>query len=177
MGDRVVKRYGLILGRFQPFHLGHQQIISEIIADGLTPIVLIGGKNRDDDKHPFTFEQVSDMIHLVFQENILKVVGVDDNPNWDEWMLHLLSSIPSKDDVVVYYNNKNIDAGEFVFMGKTLMGHWNKCFELLGFETRRVTHPQKLKLTRLNATHLRKDLEKYRHYLDGRVYQYIKKNN
>lgn len=38
---KEVKNYGVVIGKFQPFHKGHADIIDQIVADGLTPVILI----------------------------------------------------------------------------------------------------------------------------------------
>jgi cytidyltransferase-like protein len=49
------KRVGLYIGRFQPLHNGHMDIIKKGLEECDIFIVIIGSINKNDDKNPFTF--------------------------------------------------------------------------------------------------------------------------
>ena len=40
-------KYGIFLGRFAPWHKGHQYVLDQITNDGLEPIILVGSANPD----------------------------------------------------------------------------------------------------------------------------------
>ena len=48
----------LILGRFQPFHFGHLNVINEVIKEGLLPIIGIGSSQEGNTelKHTSLFK-------------------------------------------------------------------------------------------------------------------------
>lgn len=57
----------LFLGRFNPFHVGHEAFISEALRlQPGTPLFVIGSSNetRDLRKNPFSFEQRAEMIAI-----------------------------------------------------------------------------------------------------------------
>lgn len=60
----------LYLGRFQPFHLGHMQVIDAIINHfNQYPIIAVirGSKSvLDKEKNPFDFETQKSLIHKIF---------------------------------------------------------------------------------------------------------------
>ncbi len=55
--------YLIFLGRFQPFHLGHQRAIDEALARAKKVIVLVGSANvARSPRNPFTYDERRDMI-------------------------------------------------------------------------------------------------------------------
>lgn len=58
-------RYQLFIGRWQPFHEGHQKLIQTVIDEGKTPLVAIRDTEIDE-KNPFTVEQRKEFIREVF---------------------------------------------------------------------------------------------------------------
>ena len=59
---------GLILGRFQPFHLGHLALIKNIINDHLEPLICIGSSQKGRSKeNPFTKSERRKMIESVLE--------------------------------------------------------------------------------------------------------------
>ena len=57
---------GLILGRFQPFHLGHLRLIETVKDDNLEPMICIGSAQKGRTKdNPFTTGERKIMIEAV----------------------------------------------------------------------------------------------------------------
>jgi len=59
------KKYDVLvfIGRFQPFHLGHKQVIDKALTLAERVFVLIGSSNRSrDGRNPFTFDERKKMI-------------------------------------------------------------------------------------------------------------------
>jgi cytidyltransferase-like protein len=55
------KKYAIFVGRYQPYHWGHIELIQQKLDDGIPALIMI----RDiepDDKNPFTTEQTVEMI-------------------------------------------------------------------------------------------------------------------
>lgn len=68
------------LGRFAPYHLGHERTTRAMVEKyGIeNSLVLIGSSNKFDERTPFTFEQRRDMVQRVFQDiQILDLPDVD----------------------------------------------------------------------------------------------------
>lgn len=180
-------KYGLVLGRFQPFHIAHEAIIHEVIADGLEPIIILGSSNVINERNPYTFSQRMDMIKTVFP-NIV-TLAVPDSNDWDMWYKNIefnlrcfindvteieMASELDKLDVVWYINNKEKDRTYFEFNGKLYNNQfYSQIFKDLGYTVKEATYPSNLRLD-INATDIRNNLETHRHFLDARVYKYIK---
>lgn len=55
------KKYAIFVGRFQPYHFGHIELINQKLKEGIPTLIMV----RDiepDDKNPFTTEQTISMI-------------------------------------------------------------------------------------------------------------------
>lgn len=83
-------KIGLVIGRFQPFHLGHVFLIKEALRLCEKVVIGIGSSNVLDQDNIFTFEQRLKMIELFIreeklEERIIKVVPIPDVPDDEEW--------------------------------------------------------------------------------------------
>lgn len=183
-----MKNYGLIIMRAQPFHIGHQQIINEILLDGRVPIIVYGSSNdnRDMNKNPLTAEQRSILVDKVYPYTYIQSVKSNDHDDWSVWFVELLQNIVDtlnylplselKDNIVVYHTNKDVDRGTFEAFGKTYENTWyTDIFKDQGFELKHSTfneHPD-LQIN-ANARDIRRHLEDNKHLLDARVYHQLK---
>ena len=55
------KKYAIFIGRYQPYHLGHTELIQQKLNQGIPALIMV----RDiepDEKNPFTTEQTVTMI-------------------------------------------------------------------------------------------------------------------
>lgn len=55
------KKYAVFIGRYQPYHYGHINLIQQKINDGI-PILIMVRDIEPDEKNPFTTEQTVAMI-------------------------------------------------------------------------------------------------------------------
>ena len=77
---------GLILGRFQPFHLGHLELIKSIIKQQIEPVICIGSAQHSyTEENPFTVEERMKMIEEVMKDYNCKysIFGIPDINNYD----------------------------------------------------------------------------------------------
>jgi len=101
------KGRALFIGRFQPFHKGHQSAISELLKKHEEVIVVIGSaEDSFTGPNPFTTGERVDMIRSCFSKSdvsrliIVPVRDINDNRMWVE---HIVSYIPPFTEV--YSNN------------------------------------------------------------------------
>ena len=85
---------GLIVGRFQVFHLGHEDMVRRALELCESVTLFIGSAQESNtNKNPLTFEERKEMIRLIFpDENQLKIyplhdIGVGDNLIWGDYVL------------------------------------------------------------------------------------------
>lgn len=87
----------VFIGRFQPFHLGHEAIVREGLKQADEVIIVVGSSFAARNvRNPFTFEERKAMIKSVFPENNVKVVPVSDYPyNDNKWVAAVQSAVMS----------------------------------------------------------------------------------
>jgi nicotinamide-nucleotide adenylyltransferase len=97
----------LIIGRFQPFHLGHLNVIKKITEECDTIIISIGSAQYSHTlENPFTAGERYLMLSKTLEkEKILNyyIVPVEDVNRYDVWVSHVEALVPPFD--VVYTNN------------------------------------------------------------------------
>lgn len=171
--EQQIKKYAVIIGRFQPFHAGHQYLIDHAKEQGLIPVVLIGSANKTNDKNPFSVHQRHTMIRLANPG--LRQSFLPDFPAYEDWTVAIKYTIQAMlnidiDDCVFYVNCKDEDKCQFIYNNVEYFDHYKKVLELEGWETYNVP-PSTISVC---ATQIRKDLEANKEYLDEKVYNYIK---
>lgn len=104
-------KLALFIGRFQPLHNGHVYGIKKTLKIAEQVIVVIGSSNEaGTETNPFDFETRKKMIEKSLQGDSLKVVGLPDYPDDEEWLKELVDRCKvqgvSKEDVIVASNNE-----------------------------------------------------------------------
>ena len=70
--------YSLFIGRFQPFHEGHEEIVKQLLAAGKSVLVAM----RDtplDDANPYTLQERADRIRNYFPDKErVKITSIPD---------------------------------------------------------------------------------------------------
>lgn len=100
-------RYGLIIGRFQPFHLGHLEDVKNAAKECETVIIGIGSSqySRTDD-NPFSGEERIEMIDDVLSSEGIEnytIFLVPDVHKHDKWVEHVETIVPKFD--IIYTEN------------------------------------------------------------------------
>ncbi len=96
---------GLMMGRFQPFHLGHLELVKQILNDCDEVIIaLTGSQFNYIEKDPFTSGERIEMIHKTLKENNIDlarchIVAIENQFNIAMWASYLKSSLPHFDKV------------------------------------------------------------------------------
>ncbi len=97
---------GLYIGRFQPYHLGHQAVINKISNEVDEIIIVIGSAQfSHTQENPFTAGERLDMIYgsLGNLKNRCFLIPLEDVQRNRIWVSHLISMVPRFD--IVYSNN------------------------------------------------------------------------
>lgn len=175
-------KYGLVLGRFQPFHFGHQNIVNEIMLDGLRPLVAIGSINysRDKEKNPLSFQERKELIQMIYPTEV-DVIGLYDFTDWTDWFDNVLNTIKysalvEPSDVTLYYHNKEVDRTSFEYKGKKYENtFYTDIFKENGFNMKPIEFvDRKDFMIESNARDIRHDIEGFKHFLDARIYHELK---
>lgn len=85
------KKYDLLvfIGRFQPFHKGHQEVVERAFSLSRNVLIIVGsaGKARSV-RNPFTFEERKEMINSVFPDAIVESMS-DSAYNDTQWVTNV----------------------------------------------------------------------------------------
>ncbi|MBN1502201.1 nicotinamide-nucleotide adenylyltransferase [Candidatus Woesearchaeota archaeon] len=103
----------LLVGRFQPFHIGHLDYVKKILGENNEIIIVIGSaQEKDTEKNPFSARARKEMIRLALKDERLnpekvKILTLEDNESDEVWMTNLLKKA-GRFDVVYAGVNKYV---------------------------------------------------------------------
>jgi len=174
-------KVGIVIGRFQPFHFGHQHIINEIMLDGRVPAVFFGTPKERREADPLTTPQRIEMIGRVYPNVHIVFDEVMDQYNWNNWIDNIYNAIDNigskPEDVVIYHHNKPEDKYKYYQAnGKMYKDAWySEALNDAGLTTKEVDFVACGQI-HINgrAANIREDIESNKHLLDARVYRYLK---
>lgn len=103
-----MKKYktGLLIGRFQPFHLGHLWLIRHALQSVDRLIIGVGSANiKNHDNNFLTYEQRKEMLEMVFEkedlkDKLIKIVPLNDYFNDEVWFKKTIEKTGPVDVVV-----------------------------------------------------------------------------
>ncbi len=110
---------GLMVGRFQPFHYGHANIVNRMIANHATVVVCVGSTGSSGTRHdPWTFDLRREMIGNVYHKRV-KVVPLEDigtDQGSDDWCDYVLAKVAAIElpDPTDYYTGSVADSRWYV---------------------------------------------------------------
>ena len=97
-----MSKIGLYIGRFQPVHKGHLEVINQALKKCDTLIIAIGSSQESGTKrNPFTLVQTSNFIHKLFEyrekdHSKIAIIGIPDRENpsndssWGTYVFNLI---------------------------------------------------------------------------------------
>ena len=120
--------YGILIGRFQIPHIGHIELIRDVLTKCNHLILFIGSSFLDDTilrtkKNPFTFTERCTMLSVCFtQDELEKIsfIALSDYPDDNDWFKAINS-------VTNAINYKNESVGIFGYV-KDDTSYYLKCF-------------------------------------------------
>ena len=154
-----------MMGRFQPFHLGHLELVKKILDDCDEVIIAITSSQFNYlEKDPFTAGERIEMIHNSLKDSGIDlsrcfVLGIENQFNIATWASYLQSALPHFD--TVYSGN------DYVSM-------------LLADSQIKVIKPDFLEREKYNATRIRSLIlsdGNWENYVPKTVSEYIRKIN
>lgn len=99
-------RRGIYLGRFQPYHLGHHEVLKQIVNEVDEIIVGIGSAQKSHElDNPFTAGERVLMVVSALMDFDIKhyVIPIEDVQRNSLWVSHVKSMVPPFD--IAYTNN------------------------------------------------------------------------
>ena len=98
----------LFVGRFQPFHNGHLEVLKTVYKDFDEIIIGIGSSQYSNTlDNPFTAEERKEMIEKTLNAEGIKnykIYFIPDIHNYSKWVSHVESIVP-KFDIVISNNS------------------------------------------------------------------------
>lgn len=100
----------VFIGRFQPFHIGHMNVVEKILTQFPRLLLIIGSANKSKtSKNPWTLEEREEMIRasipLELQKNI-DIAGLDDVKDDDIWCENLQRLTMKDKQITVFTGNE-----------------------------------------------------------------------
>ena len=99
---------GLLIGRFQPFHLGHLDAVLFGLARTENLFICIGSSNKSNErKNPFSAEERREMILTSIEPSIadrIKIFDVPDVGDHEKWTFEIDKTVPKYD--IVFTNDE-----------------------------------------------------------------------
>ena len=101
-------KLGLVLGRFQIFHKGHELIINTALEKCEKVLIFIGSSDKKDTyKNPFDFDFRKKIIEEVYNDKNIIIaplpdLGVGDVPRWGEYVIEEAKKVIGMPDCIIY---------------------------------------------------------------------------
>ena len=99
---------GLLIGRFQPFHLGHLDAVLFGLSRVENLFICIGSSNKSNERrNPFSAEERREMIVTSIEPSIadrIKIFDVPDVGDHEKWTFEIDKTVPKYD--VVFTNDE-----------------------------------------------------------------------
>lgn len=107
---------GMVVGRFEPIHLGHEKII-DISLNSCNKTALLVTYNKQDKNNPYPFEYVIHLINKIYSDEIkngkLEVIpfknDIEFNEKYGEKLINTVNNVFLQNpDFIVYGSDKSI---------------------------------------------------------------------
>ena len=99
---------GLLIGRFQPFHLGHLDAVLFGLSRVENLFICIGSSNKSNErKNPFSAEERREMITLSIEPSItdrIKIFDIPDVGDHEKWTFEIDKIVPKYD--IIFTNDE-----------------------------------------------------------------------
>ena len=99
---------GLLIGRFQPFHLGHLDAVLFGLSRAENLSIGIGSSNKSNERrNPFSAEERTEMIISSIESSMIdriKIFDIPDVDNHEKWTFEIDQIVPKYD--VVFTNDE-----------------------------------------------------------------------
>jgi len=160
---------GLFIGRFQPFHCGHESIVRKMLEECERVIIAIGSAQESNTElNPLRYEYRRLMIQKVFPEYFdrIIIIGITDrtNPSDDEsWGEYLLNAV---------YQNIKIKP-DVIYQGiENKHNHWFDSFNINIINIDRDL--LKVSATEIRKAILEEDFDYYKEFMPDNLHSEFK---
>ncbi len=127
---------GLLIGRFQPFHLGHLEALHFALSKVENLWIGIGSSNQLNQKqHPFSADERKEMILSSIEKSIsdrIEIFLIPDLENHEKWIENIYTIVPkfdivfSNDELTQYlYSKRNTQVISVPFKERDILSGTN----------------------------------------------------
>ena len=113
---------GFLIGRFQPFHLGHLEAVNFALSNVEQLYIGIGSSNKSNEpRNPFTLEERSEMILSSLDKKTLQRTSIYDIPDLNDhskWTQSIEKIIPKYE---IVFSNDNFTQSLYEKNGKKII--------------------------------------------------------
>ena len=113
---------GLLIGRFQPFHLGHLEAFRFALSQVDNLLIGIGSSNKPMEKNnPFTADERKEMILSSIDNSIsnrIQIFYIPDFDNHERWAEHIDSIVP---EFEIVFTNDDLTQHLYSKRGKKIV--------------------------------------------------------
>ena len=98
---------GVIIGGFQPFHIGHEQLV-DVALELCNNIYIYLGKRKTNEENMFSFETRKKLIEKIYKNDLDRIRFLENEyKNKDEWNKYILKlfqeTLPNgKPDIIIH---------------------------------------------------------------------------
>lgn len=114
--SNVMRKVGVYIGRFQPFHLGHASIVCQMVEENCDLLIILVGsaKNSRTPKNPWSDSERIAIISLYVRDEFgpnrpeCVILGVPDflrDADWEEHVQSLINNYTYQNDRVLLYGH------------------------------------------------------------------------
>lgn len=160
-------RLGLLVGRFQTLHKGHEQIILKAQQVCEEVAVLVGSSQESGTvKNPYSYELRCEMLSAVFGNTLrifpLPDIGVGNNPAWGAYVLQQAENcLGARPDLIVSGKENRRQT-------------WFDCPEGEGLGELVIPKTIDVSASKLREAMLRDDFEYWRSFMNPNLWSYYK---
>lgn len=131
----MMKKYkvGVVIGRFQPFHLGHKHLIEKALDIAENIYFVVAATNLKDSDNPYDANKRVEFLKKFIKEEglekkVLKIIKLANHPDDNVWLANLLKKT-GKVDVIIgdnewvngIFENANIPAYRVGFFKRNIL--------------------------------------------------------
>lgn len=134
---------GLIIGRFQPFHNGHYELLKYCERKSDDVIIIIGSANKMDRNNPWSVFERVEMIRSVSSEALIAYVNDYDSDK--DWIKEIKEIVEQNDNEITLYGHKKDDTSKYLewFPGWEYCDIGIQASGISGTEVRRIMFEEK----------------------------------
>lgn len=172
----------LYIGRLNPAHKGHLEVIKKAISENVNNILFLWSPiEKEPEKNPLDFEQRKNILRKIFKEENLKIFEIVDDQSNLAWILKIYRKIfmtfPDAKELNFYYGSDEDSAFNVLKEYEEFFAHKINYIKIDREQTFIEYNLQKLELS---ATNFRKYLRNWqdeiaKNFTDERIFTEIKK--